>query len=159
MINESLRKSWPIIDLCESQEKKMKGKCTWQKLQEDKHNCNNQNKAWSYWHITLTFLSDTCTNLVFALFLLFGANLINGNKVRSSHAACHSDICVHSLSVFKSKAIQHTFNYTKYPKLQRTEVRKCSIQPPPCHYSPSPRINTRHTHLALPIETVNSKCL
>lgn len=34
---------------------KMKGKHTWRKLQEDKHNCSNQNKAWSRWHISLTF--------------------------------------------------------------------------------------------------------
>lgn len=107
MINESFRKSWPIIDLCKSQEKKMKGKCTWRKLHEDKHNCSNQNKAWSHWHITLTFSSDTCINLAFALFLFcFAANLNNGNKLRSSCAACHIDVYVRSplLSV-KSKPI------------------------------------------------------
>lgn len=43
----------------------MKGKCSWQELQQDKHNCSNQNKAWSYWHMILTFLSDTCINPCF----------------------------------------------------------------------------------------------
>lgn len=32
-------------------------KDAWRKLQEDKNNCSNQNKAWSHWHISLTFLS------------------------------------------------------------------------------------------------------
>lgn len=35
----------------------MKGKHIWCKLKEDKHNYSNQNKAWSRWHINLTFLS------------------------------------------------------------------------------------------------------
>lgn len=47
-----------------------------------------QNIAWSFWHIRLTFFTDTCSNLVFFLsFFCCEANVINGNKVKYSHVA------------------------------------------------------------------------
>lgn len=153
MINESFRKSWPIIDLCKSQEKKMKGKCTWRKLHEDKHNCSNQNKAWSHWHITLTFSSDTCINLAFALFLF--CFVLRPTWIMETNSGLHVQhatlMFMFALHFYLSNPNLYD-NNTKYRKLyaqtQRRDDKKHPIQPPLCHFSPSPRINT---HLAQPL--------
>lgn len=151
MINESLRKSWPIIDLCESQEKKMKGKCTWQKLKRINIISIIKTKPGAIGTLPWRFSLTPAQTLFLLCFFRLGPTwlMVTKSGLHMQHATV---IFVFTLFLsLKSKAIQHMFNYTKYPKLQRTEVRKRSIQPPPCHYSPSPRINTRHTHLALPI--------
>lgn len=125
-IQEILAYNW----LLPKPRKEMNGKHIWHELHEDKHNCTNQNKAWSHWHITLTFFSDTCKPCFFVCFVLggffvlfFGVTLNNGNKVQSqfSDLACQTDVYVHSplLSVISKSTVYD--NDTKYPKVHTEE--------------------------------------
>lgn len=123
--------------------KKMKRECIWHKLQEDKHNSSNKNKAWSFWHIILTFFSDTCTKPVFFLLLLFllfwsQRDLCKHNQVFT----CGSDIYVGSLSFYQSPPRINSkeltvINTQKCIPWLRGERFSKSTMSTSCHHLPS----------------------
>lgn len=137
MISVPLRMSCPVIDLCASQERKMERERTWHKLQEDKHNFNNQNKAWSFWHITLTFFTDTCSNLIFAQFLLFFGQ--RGSWKRSQVVTGGNDILTHSgfflvISEDKSQSFIWDIHSQVTAETWSREVQEVLVQAPFCHH-------------------------
>lgn len=143
MISVPLRMSRPVIPLYVSQEKKMKRVCAWHKLQEDKHDSSNQNKAWSFWHIILTFFSDICSNVFFGFFgffcsfVCFEANVMDGNKVTYSHVVVIFRL-PQPLSVTSSDR-QRSVNCDKYSQLLTVHD---------VHILPSPPISASHANPA-----------